>query len=117
MVKDEKKDEKKEPCDPLVEECNAVRSSVLDMTEESAILSAGIKRMESAVKELDEAAKTFEDDTGDDAFKEEKELLKHKIEEAKKMKETCDSDCFDGIKKFNICKKAEPKPEQKKSEA
>lgn len=102
----EKTEKKDEPCDPLVEECDAVRSSVLEKTQESAILSAGIKRMESAVKELDEAAKVFEDETGEDAFKEEKERLKEKIEEAKKMKDECDGDCFDGIKKFNVCKKS-----------
>lgn len=104
-------------CDPLVEECETVRSSVLERTEESAILAAGIKRMESAVKELDEAAKIFEDDGGGDAFKDVREDLKEKLDEAKKLKDQCDSDCFDGVKKFNVCKKAEPKPEQKKSEA
>ena len=111
MVENEKKGKEKEEakiCDPLVEECENVRSTVLERTEESAILSAGIKRMESAVKELDEAAKVFEDETGEDAFKEEKDRLKEKIEEAKKMKDECDGDCFDGIKKFNVCKKSPP---------
>jgi hypothetical protein len=113
MVDKEKTEKKEEPsCDPLVEECDAVRSSVLEKTEESAILAHGIKRMESAMKELDEAAKVFEDESGEDAFKDEKEKLREKLEEAKKMKDQCDGDCFQGIKKFNICKKSEPKKER-----
>jgi hypothetical protein len=109
MVKDDEKKEEEAPCDPLIEECDVVKDNVLSLAKESATLDSGIEQMEKAVRELDEAAKIFEDETGGDAFKEEKERLREKIEEAKKMKEECDDQCYDGVKKYNVCRKSPKK--------